>query len=396
MPPDVAFADGAGRTLCDLMDRGKKSIMWMYSRAIAETIMPVLRERYTSREGVLNVSPREFVALNLRHLHSLAMCSFAESPYFVKHPEMMLWPVKGEGLLMRTLINVNALYEPAGFKLTSNYLLDGDVDLDEIALIDDSDDLFAISLAPFGKDFDWHLYPRPSDPVRIARWWLHYDSPVNDFLVGHQMRLHSCEPTESLWRQREHRANLLLSRAVIAREALRVWRRVWALGHTTCAALIATVVESRTLLRAFPRPMTAIVFSPSDEAFNRAPQASLDELLSPRNEDRLLRFLRRHAAFDERPGIFLLDRVREAGGKMALRGFSGDSISVALGEGGNMIVDGVPVRLEPMKAGRHTVVPIEQVLEMRNTLAESVAARDHPIAAAGARAPRVAGAGGAP
>lgn len=363
LPPDVVFADGAGATMCRLIERQKKSILWMYSRAVAETIVPALRERFASPTGVMAIPPRELVALNLRHLHSLAMSCFAESPYFVKHPEIVLWPVKGEGLLVRVLAHVNALYEPAHFKLTENYLLEGEVNFDDLALVDDSDDIFAISLTPFGKDFEWHLYPRQADPVRIARWWLHYDSEANDFMLRHQLRFHIGEPTEALWRQREHRANLLLSRAVAAREALRIWRVAWDAGHSRVAGLIAAVAETHALLRAFPRHIDALVFGPSDAALDRLPWGPVEDLLAPENADRLLWFMRSHVVVNEHPRVPLGDRIRDAGGVLALRSLTGGEVVLTRDWRGRLMVNGMLAHQQPLRAGKHTFLPIEFVLD---------------------------------
>jgi len=82
-------------------------------------------------------------------------------------------------------------------------LIGSEIDPSEIEFVSDSDQLFAVSLAELGKDVDWHMKLRPADAVEIGRWWLNYDSPVNDVIASHKIRWHFNAVTEAEWRRRE-------------------------------------------------------------------------------------------------------------------------------------------------------------------------------------------------
>ncbi|HUA51662.1 MAG TPA: hypothetical protein VMB81_05830, partial [Candidatus Sulfotelmatobacter sp.] len=151
-------------------------------------------------------------------------------------------------------------------------LLDGPIPWDALHVVTDSDRLFAVSLAPLGKDVAWQAEPWRADALDIAHWLLRFDSPANDYVAGARIRWHLGTMTEALWRAREIAGDLLVRRAVIEREALRVVHRMArddTHGTGEAGRLLALSVLNGSLaraLRSMPgRPGRAIfAFVPGD------------------------------------------------------------------------------------------------------------------------------------
>jgi hypothetical protein len=358
VPPDAVFADGAGKTWADLLRQGMKSILWMFPRAV-DTVMPVVRERYLTPDGAINVPPRDLVKLNLEYLHPLSKAYFADSPHFPDfHPEMMIWPVANEGLLMRGFAGEARLFDPRQVALTPQQIVTGP--LDECTFIDDSDRMYMMSLAPAGHNADWYRPRAKADPCHIGRWWLNFDGTSNDLAASRQIRIHTGEAADPVWRARERRANLFISRAVASREFFRVANMAFSADCAWTAALLTMVGRTKACLRIFPKPMQTIVFGPTDAAV--AP-LSIGDFLKPNAARRLAMFLRSHVVIDERPGVSLADRVVQAGGVLRLRSLAGRDLIVVPRPDGRLMLGRFGLGTCQMQSRGHTFVPIEGVLD---------------------------------
>lgn len=250
MPPDVVFADDSWSFLLKPLRDGKKSIMWTYSRVIEETVLQDLNApEYWPSSDQLVISKRDLVEISFKHFHPLMASSMIGAENFVQHPEMILWPVPGEGLLMRILASVNAIYDPSYFQLNENNLLDGALDPDDILMIDDSDQLFAISLGPLTKDSHWYCTREKAAYWKIGRWWLDFDSPSNDFVASHKIRIHTQDISEQKWRGTELSSDLTLTRAAYYREIHRVATQLIKRGEYL---ILAGLIEEIGLSKKIP------------------------------------------------------------------------------------------------------------------------------------------------
>lgn len=259
MPPDVVFADQSWSFLRGPLNAGKKAILWTYSRVIEETILPELMAPvHWPNDNQLIISKRELVQMSFEHFHPLMMSCMYGSQNFVQHPEMVMWPVDGEGVSMRILASVNAIYDPSYFALNKNNLLDGGIDTDDIFFVTDSDQLFSLSLGPYAKDGHWYCAQQQAEHWRIGRWWESFDSPSNDFIASQKIRIHHVEVTESKWRAVEQSADLALTRCAYYREAYRVTKTLIKPNFT----FIAGVIEHLAINDVLPRhikPNTQLV-----------------------------------------------------------------------------------------------------------------------------------------
>jgi hypothetical protein len=275
MPPDVAWSDGSLGYIGRSLARGRKAIFNCYLRVVSDTFARSFVERYQRADGVIAVPPREMVAFSMPHIHPLMTAYSRDSENFPHHPEMIIWPVRGEGLLVRVLARECLLFDPKTYSLNEQSLIAVDAPPDEIDFAGDSDQLFAVSLAPLGKDMEWCSAHRTAEFTWIGRWWLDFDSPLNDLTAATKLRIHYADPTESTWRQVEFGADLFVRRAAIYREAIRIWQALHQLKCERAAEWLALAIHSRQIAHVTPASGRFIVLAPADEQLYAASESQL-------------------------------------------------------------------------------------------------------------------------
>jgi hypothetical protein len=363
MPPDVAWSDGSFEHVAQLLAAGKKVIFMTYLRAESESFTKVLGGRRVEGQLPLSVSGAQLVQICLQTLHPLMAAYLHDSTHFPIHPEMMLWAVPGEGLLCRILSREMFIYDPASVSLTTANVLESDVDPALIHVIDDSDDLFAVSLATIEKEYPWYRWPHAADADEVADWWLSYDSWVNDILVDAKLRWHYRPVTEQSWRARETVADLFLRRASISREARYLWRTARAQGCSIAARLLACAAGAGVLARAARGRGAAIVFLPANSAFWDVPAESLARVQCVEGAADLARLLRAHHVPNPLPGRpHALDRQLAGADTVELRAADGATLRVER-RGGALSVNGVSILGGPIASGKQLVYLVERLLD---------------------------------
>jgi len=361
MLPDVMFADGSLDHVGDLIASGKQAIMWFYPRAVAETFVPDARQHWAGDDSVLAIPARQMLELNLQHLHPVMAAYMADSPYFPNHPELIVWPVPGEGLLVRMLINVYNVFDPNLFELTDQQLPADEHDPDDYEFITDSDRLFGVSLAPLGKDSIWYNRPRVADPVAIARWWLEFDSPANVQVSSHRIRLHTKELAPALWSRQERESDIFFKKTISAREGLRIAYLAQEMGCRQAAAVIIFAVETGVFYRAFSRLGSALVFLPDDDVMEGAGKDILAQVLAKGGDHLLVKFLQNHVVFIDQPTASLDERVEDAL-SIELNSAAGQILTLRR-QGDDYWVNDLPVLGAPDQAGLHGAWKIGGILE---------------------------------
>ena len=124
MPPDVAWADGSFERLRNALIAGKRAIFMTYPRVVSETIVPALAERFPRDAGeAMIVPPKDLMALAITHIHPLMAAYDRSATHFPIHPEMILWPIEGDGFLLRLLARELFCFEPGRYPLNAQSLL---------------------------------------------------------------------------------------------------------------------------------------------------------------------------------------------------------------------------------------------------------------------------------
>jgi len=268
MPPDVAWSSGSFEHLGSLLTLGKKAIFMTYLRVDCESFTTLIKKRFKTNEISLSVSGQELVEIGLRTIHPLMAASIRESEYFPIHPEMMFWAVPKEGLICRVLAREMFIFDPKEIKLNSQNLLHTKLSKEECHVIDDSDQLFGVSLTPFEKEYDWYKIPKKADPWIIADWWLLYDSWINDFIVSTKIRWHTKSIVESNWRKKEMASDLFMRRVSTIREIKRIYNLLLNMNYNYSALLLSIVIHLGVTRKIKLGKSGGIVFVPLDSAYN--------------------------------------------------------------------------------------------------------------------------------
>jgi hypothetical protein len=314
MPPDVLWSNGSFAHVADLLGHGKRQIYSAFFRVVSNSFLPAFRRRFGEHPDQVAVSGDDLVGLCLEHVHPIMAAHARDSRYFPYHPEMAVWPVPNQGLAVRVFARELMLYDPRRVRLGSSQLIVGEVPWDELHMVSDSDHLFGVSLAPFGKDASWHRTPWLASTREVARWWLEYDSPANDYVAGVQVRWHFRPIDERHWQPCKIGADLFTRRAALEREVLRVVGylvddvEARALQVGRLLALLVVAGRAARALRNAPRlqKQPIFVFVPEDDALDAGWFADCLAAID-RHDGRLERMLRNQVALA--PAMLDLERL---------------------------------------------------------------------------------------
>ncbi len=329
LPADMLWADGAFSHLAGRLASGEAAVYALFIRATLETIAEELGWRPGGpplTAGAL--PPRDLVGLALRHLHPLHAAYRRDSAHFPFHPEYIVWPVRDEGLLMRSLATTALIFAPQRCAVDHHFSLLEGTDLDTVGFIDDSDDFFGVSLTPLLKDLNWFFTWQDLDIETVGAWWDVFDGHAHDRLADRRIRFHAVEPTPSAWRQAELRSDFLVGQCRIARDLIQIGRFFHHMGYRAASEHLALAIATGRLRRRIRRrrgPFT--VFCPADAALARPGEgeaASLEHILAHVVEDKI-----------EAP-------ADDVGAPVVLQSLAGSPINITGGPTG-MIVNGISV-----------------------------------------------------
>ena len=363
MPPDVAWADNAFRSVGQRLHEGYRAILMTYLRAEEESFAAALRAEPRTPDGRRAIAANRMVELCIDSLHPLMAAHMVDAEYFAIHPEMIIWPVAGEGLMLRILAREMFLFDPNRVQLNQVQLPSEPLRPGEGCFISDSDELFAVSLAPLGKDAAWHNVPRTADPVEIGGWWLAYDSAVNDFIVSHRLRWHFRPVTEAKWRQVERRSDLFIRRCAAAREGIRFWQAARRLGIPTAAKLLAVAVHTDVMRRALAGRSAAIVVMPTEPAMAALRPDQIDRLCTPAGARALIELIRHHIFPMSDELVWQTDPLSHChdAGRSSIAGPWGDR-RLERSPHGTLLLDDAPIRCPPLTVGNHKLYIADDLL----------------------------------
>jgi hypothetical protein len=362
VPPDVVWSSGALGHVADLAAAGKRAIFMSYVRVIAETVVPELEHRFRAgATPVIEAPARKLVELAMRHAHPLFITYLRDSPNFPIHPELILWPVDGEGYLMRVLVREMFAYDPGLIHLNNQALPAHPVNPDLVHYITDSDDLFALSLAPRMKDLEWYATPKRLDVNEIASWWLRYDSPLNDTVAARYFHIHARNRTAALWRRAELESDVLMSRIMGTREILR------ALGVGPMAdqrhiqqVLALALAETKLARLANPRRRISLLLPDA---------ASIYRVLLERDIDMKAAASRRWLLETMLDHVVLGELRLEPGRAVALTTALGGSRRLEW-HGASAFIDGIALKGDALLVGRYPAHALRGVLPRSRPMGE--------------------------
>lgn len=354
VPPDVIWANGSFAHVADLVTRGKRAIFMTYVRVTQESCVPEVRRRFASSASVaIEVSPRELVDVAMRHIHPLTLTYMRHSTNFPVHPEFILWSVPDEGILMRVLVREMFAYDPAMVDLNQQALVAHKLDRDLVHFVTDSDDLFALSLTPANKDIEWYARPQGLDVRKVASWWLHYDSPINDVAAAGHFYIHAKPRTPANWRRAEQQSDMLVQRLTGTREGLRLLAFMDRPDLQRARQVLAAALLETKLARMLRSngPWTLLV--PRNGAILRWLLEGGDALLQSGNARRLMPYILGH---------LVTGRVQLRAGEDAELRTAGGVVRQLTWNNGAAEIDGIAVAVPGFELGRHRSYLVDAVL----------------------------------
>jgi hypothetical protein len=353
VPPDVVWGDGGLKHVAEHFQQGKKAVFMTYVRVVSETAVPEVKRLFQqSDEPSLKASSRDLVALMLRHIHPLALTYQRDSQNFPIHPEFILWTIPGEGFLMRVLVREMFAYDPRYFTLNPQALLARKPDPNLIELITDSDDLFALSLAPYAKDIEWYVEPARLSVLKIARWWLIYDSPFNEVVARRYFYVHAKERTLSKWRRAEIESDQFIQRLVGTREILRVVNKL-SDPELAIAQMLIMLSLSETRLASGLSPAAGLtLLIPNNVAMRRLLGASDEMTFADRNPE-LLRLVLHH---------ILAAKLDLAAGEKQTLATAAGTVRHLSWHGGRPHIDGIPIEQLDLEIEPHNAFVLDTVV----------------------------------
>ena len=292
-PADVAWADGSFRTVAERLIAGKKALFAMFVRVLDETFTPEALE-HNHGDDVISIPPRQMVDMMLRHLHPFNAAYLRDSDQFPFHPEFVMWPIPGEGLLMRPLSTLVVGFYAAEYKIKSNFLIESLQNPQDLAFIDDSDDLFGVSLTTLKKDQDWYTTFRHLDIDEIGAWWNTFYDPSNVPLSRTRFHFHTGGMHSPAWQRARRMSDFLVLQATISREIVRVGRLLRRNGCTIAAEILATAHYAARLRRHWRWPSPVSIVVSNDEALKPYRQDIVGQFLAPGREKELIDFVFDH------------------------------------------------------------------------------------------------------
>ena len=362
LPPDTAWSDGSLRYVGRQLASGKKAVYMTYLRAEEKLFSEGIMQWAGAGARVISISGARLVEMTMNALHPMMKAYFRSSERFPSFPELILWPVEGQGVLCRMLAREMFAFDPTALKINTQNQLETRIDPVLIHVVDDSDDLFAVSLALADKDSAWYREAGKAYPQDTTEWWLEYDSWVNDLLAGTKTRWHHCAVTDAAWRAREHGADVFLRRAAVWREGIRLWRAVRRLRCGIAARLIAVAVETGLMARAARGRGGVLAFVPIDAAFSSIPSGSVERLLGRAGERELVRLIRMHYVptmspvgaepLEDRLGRENIARLTTAEGGSLRIERAGESFTV----------NGISVVGEPARSGNNLLYRVDGLI----------------------------------
>lgn len=271
IPPDVLWANGSFAALRAALEGGKRAIFMTYPRVVSETILPAIAERYPpDAHASVAISAKDLMALAVTHIHPLMVAYNRSAAHFPIHPEHVLWPIEGDGFLLRLLARELFCFDPNNCALNERSLLARLPPEREIHIFRDSREFLGLSLTPLWKDLEWYLRAERLDPLYVGKWWTIFDSPSNDYISTFDLRFSCGGGDEAHWRHAAQQADHLLAHLRSAREFVRVLETLRDVGHLRAAGFLAAALRRQGLARRWPHRGPFLVLAPSDDAFARA------------------------------------------------------------------------------------------------------------------------------
>src|SRR5262245_22143086 len=173
--PDIVLADGGMLALAHMLERGKRAIQVVGLRLVKHKVVPLLTGRHASADGLsIVISPRELMAIAMKHLHPLSMMHLHDADDIDIMPQAVFWRVAEEGLVARCfhihpiLVHPRVRNAPFSTTVDDDYLRAACPDPADEYVVADSDEFCLCELSGIQRGVVG--LPRTGNDIDIARW----------------------------------------------------------------------------------------------------------------------------------------------------------------------------------------------------------------------------------
>ena len=214
--PDMIFADGGINSAVHFLRAGKRAILAMGLRAIKETLVPQVIEKYYAGD-VITIAPRELVRLAYEHIHPITKSHFYEGNSECFHPSVFCWQVENEGFLLHSFHLQPLALCPRSSTASFSGTIDDDLvknsgySIAELYIVTDSDDILWFEISTRN-----YIIPTPKrrGMMEIVLWMRNNTNSCHRSLFPHAIKVHSGKAIGEEWEKVEARANLVVQKVL--------------------------------------------------------------------------------------------------------------------------------------------------------------------------------------
>jgi hypothetical protein len=344
---DTIFADGALGHLSDQFAAGKTIVYGFPLRVTEHTFMAKIDRLVDRSAEAWAIPARALMRAALENLSPLYSCYLRDGRRFGDHPELLLYPVPGEGLVLRIFVHHGLGMDPARLEFTETLSLRGIVSSSDVGFLTDSDLFASVSITPLAHQVDWFRERRGFSFIETARLWNRLNNAASPYLSRQSFRFHYTEMTPTKWRTAVARADNTLMLTFLTMKF--VWAISVALdaGMNLAAEVMAFALLESKLHKSCVSRERITILVPTDDALRKLGGDWVDRLLAgPRI--RLATSLRNHclrgdlgSATDGQKLVTLAGREIEVSvlrGRILVEGYDARDIGVDDINGSNVRV----------------------------------------------------------
>ena len=268
--PDYIWSERALSRVVEIMQEGKAGIVFPWIRAVSETFLPAIALKAgEDPAATIEIAPRELLKLTHQHLHPNYICMMNGSSTG-GYPMSLCWSVPKEGIIHRWIQQEVLVINPKMCRPNFKFKALSDGPLDDFYLIEDSDELCCVEVAPLTTDFSLYSLGVPRTALELVKNSLapENDVPLNERLIRSHVRYIYEEPTESLWESAKIEADQVMSSALTLRRMMAVRNCLKDQGRVRAAQLLAMVTQTGGLVAPTGDEDQYALFIPDEEALN--------------------------------------------------------------------------------------------------------------------------------
>jgi fasciclin domain-containing protein len=293
MIPDNITADGSLGHLADQFLAGKTSVYGIPLRVTEHTFLADADRLGHRSDGAWIIPARDLMRLAFENLSPLGLSYLRDTQRFGDHPELVLYPVPGEGMVLRAFIHHSLAVDPARLELTEAMSPRRADSPAEISFLTDSDQFICVSLTPISHQVDWFRERRRFNVVEAARLWDRVNHSATVQLARQSFVFHYQEMTPAKWRPAIARADTTVMLTFLTMKFLWVIGAARRAGMSLAADVMTWALLELKLHKSCGSREKVTVLVPTNDAFAKLGEGAVDRLLA-RPRMALATMLRNH------------------------------------------------------------------------------------------------------